>query len=164
MVPEYEVREFCTHRVTNTGLVWWHKRPNRLVKSKSGGGRYLAFKSNKKCCKVHRVVAELYCKNPCPDIFTAVDHVDENKLNNHWRNLRWVNKTLNNMNQGRGYYWCKSTTRWKVQVGGIYFTWFRREAAAKEYADKKKIEVFNMVYKQLTGLDNAGVGDEMYLS
>jgi len=39
---------------------------------------------------VHRLVAEAFVKNPRPDIFDLVDHIDHNKSNNHCTNLRWV--------------------------------------------------------------------------
>lgn len=42
---------------------------------------------------VHRMVAELYIDNT--DNKTEVNHIDGNKLNNHFSNLEWVTKKEN---------------------------------------------------------------------
>ena len=42
---------------------------------------------------VHRMVAELFVPNPENKPF--VDHIDTNRLNNHFSNLRWVTQTEN---------------------------------------------------------------------
>lgn len=45
---------------------------------------------------IHRAVAELYVPNP--NNLPQVDHIDTNKLNNHYTNLEWV---TNKENRGR---------------------------------------------------------------
>ena len=47
---------------------------------------------------VHRLVAENFCENPCPEHFNIVDHIDGDTENNNSYNLRWINSTLNNLN------------------------------------------------------------------
>ena len=42
---------------------------------------------------VHRLVAELYIPNP--DNLPEVDHIDTNKINNHYTNLEWVSRKEN---------------------------------------------------------------------
>ena len=42
---------------------------------------------------VHRIVAKAFVPNP--DNFATVDHIDENKLNNHYTNLQWVSHETN---------------------------------------------------------------------
>lgn len=42
---------------------------------------------------VHRLVAELYVCNP--NDLPEVDHLDTNKLNNHYTNLEWVTRAEN---------------------------------------------------------------------
>ena len=49
-------------------------------------------------CARHRLVAMAFTINPRPDMFDIVDHMDRNKLNNDWSNLRWVSHSLNMLN------------------------------------------------------------------
>jgi hypothetical protein len=45
---------------------------------------------------VHRLVAKTFIKNDNPDILTEVNHIDENKKNNHYLNLEWCDRQYNN--------------------------------------------------------------------
>jgi hypothetical protein len=45
--------------------------------------------------KVHRLVAKQLIKNSKPDEFDTVDHIDNNKLNNHPSNLQWTTSAEN---------------------------------------------------------------------
>lgn len=55
-------------------------------------GLYL---DNKKYCRrVHRLVAETYIPNPSN--YPVVNHIDGNKLNNHYTNLEWCTVEHNN--------------------------------------------------------------------
>lgn len=42
---------------------------------------------------IHRLVALVYCDKP--DGATDVDHIDHNKTNNNYKNLRWVSHKEN---------------------------------------------------------------------
>ena len=74
----------------------------KAAKTKTTNGGYkrlIAYRNrNRTLLYVHRLVAELFVSNPRPDIFTEVDHIDGNPLNNKASNLRWVNRSGNMMN------------------------------------------------------------------
>lgn len=44
---------------------------------------------------VHVLVAQAFVRNPYPGKFKMVNHIDGNKLHNYWKNLEWVNNSLN---------------------------------------------------------------------
>lgn len=59
---------------------------------------------------MHREIA----KTP---IGLVTDHINRNRLDNRRKNLRVVTVAQNNTNlMGRGYYWHKTSKRWKAQI------------------------------------------------
>jgi len=60
----------------------------------TGLGYYFVvlFDKNKKThnMRIHRMVAKAFVNNPNKNVFTQVDHIDCNKLNNYYKNLEWV--------------------------------------------------------------------------
>jgi len=43
----------------------------------------------------HQLVAKAFVENPNPKVLIEVNHIDGNKLNNHWTNLEWVTHSEN---------------------------------------------------------------------
>lgn len=65
---------------------------------KTGGYLYVCLlgKDNKKYYKrIHRIVATAYCENK--DNKPYVNHIDENRQNNYYKNLEWVTPKENNL-------------------------------------------------------------------
>ena len=49
----------------------------------------------KKHLLIHRLVAEGFVENPNPLEFNCVDHIDNNKINNYYKNLQWCTNEFN---------------------------------------------------------------------
>ena len=70
----------------------------KIMEPYIAGGYYnLKIKVDGKeyCLLVHRAVLESFTQNPNPEIYTEVNHKDENKLNNRLSNLEWCTKSYN---------------------------------------------------------------------
>lgn len=65
---------------------------------------------------IHRIVAESFVPNQ--KNLPVIDHVDGNKLNNHYKNLRWCTVSKNNLNSDKreGYYYSKKNNRYYPRV------------------------------------------------
>ena len=99
-VEEYEKYE--DYSVTNFGEIISHKRKkDRVLKPGDNGRGYLgvvlSLNGNLKFTKIHRLVAKAFCKGYSPKL--EVNHIDENKTNNNYKNLEWVTHKQN-MNCG----------------------------------------------------------------
>ena len=66
----------------------------RILKQHKDAYGYLVVNLSKKQYKVHRLVAAAFCEDA--DYFECVNHIDEDKTNNHYSNLEWCTKAYNN--------------------------------------------------------------------
>lgn len=78
--------------VSDCGKVWDKKYDREVSQVLTGVPEYLYVNlqssEKRKLVRVHRLVAEAFCqKEEGKDV---VDHIDQNKLNNHYSNLRWT--------------------------------------------------------------------------
>lgn len=77
-----------------TGKFIFKLAPERELGTYINNRGYLYVKLGNKTCMVHRLVAEGFCDNP--ESKQYVNHLDGDKLNNHFSNLEWCTIAENN--------------------------------------------------------------------
>lgn len=93
-----KIKGYDNYFVSDDGIVF-SKTKDELVEKKTflshnGYKRVTLWnKGKQKKYFVHRLVAEYFVKNV--NNYDSVDHIDENKLNNNYNNLRWTSKSYN---------------------------------------------------------------------
>ena len=95
--PAYEVSTFGNVRNAATKVFMTPKFIN------SGGYAQVHLRigiknKNGKFETIHRLVAKAFCENPDPEQKYIVDHIDHNRKNNYYKNLRWVTPKENALN------------------------------------------------------------------
>ncbi len=90
-IPGYEE----LYRISQNGDVYSCKL-KRILKNSLKGMYYginLSKNLTRKTYKIHRLVALTYISNP--NNYIVINHIDENKLNNHINNLEWCTHSQN---------------------------------------------------------------------
>lgn len=114
--PNYTIAEDGTITNKKTGKIL-----ATSVNKQTGYKMVSLWKNNKeKKDTIHRLLATHFILNP--DNKGYVDHIDRNKLNNDLSNLRWVDGTESNLNNGgqdrdlHNIYWKNSHKVYRVRV------------------------------------------------
>lgn len=161
-----EIKKYCDefiHYNYVTGEFTWKKdRGYRYKKGDKAGSStrdgYHSFQINGKSILAHRL-AYLIIKGDMPPSDMVIDHIDGNKRNNRWKNLRLVTQQQNMWNRkthknnksgypGVSWYWTKKGGGWysTITVKGKlkYLGYFKsKEDAinARKEAEKKRDEM-----------------------
>ena len=105
---------FNYYEIDEYGNIYSYKS-NRYLKPQIDKYGYLYVTINSKKYKVHRLVAKAFLNNrnnkPC------IDHIDRNKLNNHYSNLRYVTPKENSNNENTINHLKKIGEKYKVEYG-----------------------------------------------
>ena len=104
-----------------------NKKTGRILKAGDNGRGYLMVvlceDGVRKSCKIHRLVANAFIENP--NNKECVDHIDNNRTNNHISNLRWATNKENQQNSNmrkdntsgiKGIYFNKGRKKWRAQI------------------------------------------------
>ena len=85
-------KQFYDYYVLHNGMIYSTKT-NKLLKGNICNGYKvycLSIGLSQKRYYAHRLVAQLFVDNDDPIHRNVVDHIDGNKLNNHYTNLQWL--------------------------------------------------------------------------
>lgn len=119
-----ELHEYLIYSPT-TGLLTWKKKVGRASVGKEAGYvsqdgyRYFGFKG--KTLKTHRAIYLMVVG----ELPKYIDHIDHDRLNNRWNNLRGSSMTENNRNCKKqinnksgvvGVSWSKDRKRWVAMI------------------------------------------------
>lgn len=136
----------------------------RIIKqmtSKTGYKTNCLWKTGKtKGFQIHRLVALHFIENNNPEEYNIVDHIDENKANNHYSNLRWCTNRMNSqyysagrkdelMSEFTGVSWCERQNQWIARISfkgsNEHLGYFDKEEDARD----AYIKASNMSRKEL---------------
>ena len=141
-----EIQGYSNYLIYPDGKVFSKIGKGRFLKVSDNGWGYhqviLSNHSDKKCYKIHRLVAEHYIPNP--DNLLQVDHIDRVRTNNDISNLRWVTHSENQQNTGTSKnnttghkYICKHKSGgylFKITINGVrHNKYFKTLEEAIEY-------------------------------
>ena len=105
---------FNDYEIDENGNVYSYKSNKYLTPQLDRYG-YLYVTIKSKHYKVHRLVAKAFLDNP--DNKPCIDHIDRNKLNNHYSNLRYVTPKENSNNENTINHLKNIGERYKTEYG-----------------------------------------------
>ena len=125
-LTQERLQELLTYN-PETGIFTWNINKSSKAQKNSVAGcsdnyGYIIITIDNKPYKAHRL-AFLYVSGYTPELY--VDHIDRDKANNKWANLREVSPTCNRRNLDTstrntsgviGVCWDKRSAKWKVRI------------------------------------------------
>jgi hypothetical protein len=155
-----EIPGLPKYTVSNIGTVKFHSPYNNVIYTRTprvNKDGYLAVcaggNENGKNTLVHRLVAIAFIPNP--ENKPLVDHIDNNRLNNNVKNLRWATYQENSFNRQaprnntsniKGVSFGKKTNKWRAQIKlngkNLYLGLFNNIEEATKARKKKANELF----------------------
>ena len=120
-----EVINHPNYLIYDDGRVFSKKNNKFLTHCISGFHNYKYVTLNEKKYLIHRLVATHYCNNNNPEKFNIVDHIDQDINNNYFKNLRWVDKSINGSNRPKqknntsghkNIFYCNTYNKWFFRI------------------------------------------------
>ena len=140
-----EVQGFPNYLIYPDGRVWSKGSKKYIKYSDNKSGYYYVhlYKDKKpKSFRVHRLVAIHYLDNS--DLLNEVDHIDRNKKNNNIDNLRWVNRSDNELNKSPRKHSTKF--KWITKTKRNYYQFARKGCKNKSSKDLSKLLCYSFFY------------------
>lgn len=150
-----------THEVSDHGRLR-NLKTGRIIGSVSPQGYMNAALCKDGVAKnisIHVLTAEVFCKmkRGC----TQVDHIDGNRLNNHYKNLEWVSPKENSRRAVANGRMSKSTRRRPVRVKFVDGTWYLFPSVTS-VAKRLDVDV-TAVHNRLNGKQKSLKGIELIM-
>lgn len=93
------VLDFPNYMISNFGHVLRNGQVlNPFINNSGYASVMLSNGTIQKPCLVHRLVATYFVEKNNPD-FNIIDHINGNKADNHYTNIRWCNASMNARNR-----------------------------------------------------------------
>lgn len=155
-----ELPNFSRYKFSSCGEVYDTKTKALRNKTKSGKPQYYYVHlvpddtQVRSLFRLHRLTAKAWVKNTNPEIYDMVDHIDQDKFNNHKDNLRWVCRILNQRNT-KSNVWVKYhgfTVFMKDIVSHLYpsdvaaYGWFCKKCKSADIEITELIPEFDSRY------------------
>ena len=142
----YSVSNHGNVRNDNTGLILKPRRHTAGYHTVCLGRNHYKY--------IHRLVANAFCENE--NNYVQVDHIDHNKTNNNYQNLRWVSQPQNMKNVMKregttsrylGVSYNAKDKRWRARISvnekSIHIGQFKTEDEARD-ARREAIIKYNL--------------------
>jgi hypothetical protein len=149
MIEEWkEIEGFSRYKVSNTGKIWDTKNNREVAQVLAGVPQYYYVNINsdsgeRKLKRVHRFVAEAFVEGRSEDC-NIVDHIDRDKFNNNYTNLRWTDTSGNQRNLDNSVY---VEYEGKVQL--------LRDVCENLYEDDQNAYNYLVNYKDVVPFENS---------
>lgn len=92
-ILEIPIPELSEFKISKDGKIWTSIENNDYSTLIRNG--YKVLKYNRKLYTIHRLIALTFIPNPDPDVYTVINHINEDKLDNRIENLEWVSQKQN---------------------------------------------------------------------